>query len=62
MKWNFTSPREEFVEQLKEQMLTAGVNKIIITNMFHSEFKYHLKAIAALSEVLENEFNYIYNY
>lgn len=36
-------------------MNTAGVNKTLITNMFHPDFKYHLKAIDALSEV-ENLF------
>ncbi|XP_008189868.1 protein mini spindles isoform X2 [Acyrthosiphon pisum] len=52
LKWNFASPREEFVEQLREQMLTAGINKVLITNMFHSDFRYHLKAIETLSEDL----------
>lgn len=52
LKWNFTTPREEFVEQLREQMLTAGINKVLITNMFHSDFRYHLKAIETLSEDL----------
>ncbi|KAL5234313.1 hypothetical protein ACI65C_001723 [Semiaphis heraclei] len=52
LKWNFVTPREEFVEQLRDQMLTAGVNKVLITNMFHSDFKYHLKAIESLSEDL----------
>jgi len=33
-------------------MLTAGINKVLITNMFHSDFRYHLKAIESLSEVL----------
>ncbi|XP_050054425.1 protein mini spindles-like isoform X3 [Aphis gossypii] len=50
LKWNFITPREEFVEQLREQMLTAGINKVLITNMFHSDFRYHLKAIESLSE------------
>ncbi|XP_026810117.1 LOW QUALITY PROTEIN: protein mini spindles-like [Rhopalosiphum maidis] len=50
LKWNFVTPREEFVEQLREQMLTAGINKVLITNMFHSDFRYHLKAIESLSE------------
>nr|CAD7571841.1 unnamed protein product [Timema californicum] len=52
LKWNFTTPREEFVELLKDQMLTANVNKGLITNMFHSDFKCHLKAIESLSEDL----------
>lgn len=51
LKWNFAVPRDEFVEQLKEQMNTAGVNKSLMTNMFHADFKFHIKTIEALSEV-----------
>ncbi|XP_058791056.1 protein mini spindles isoform X2 [Phymastichus coffea] len=52
LKWNFTTPREEFVELLKELMLTANVNKTLMSNMFHSDFRYHLKAIDSLAEDL----------
>ncbi|PZC81314.1 hypothetical protein B5X24_HaOG212926 [Helicoverpa armigera] len=52
LKWNFTTPREEFFELLKEQMATAGLNKQLIANMFHNDFRYHLKAIESLSEDL----------
>ncbi|XP_043263019.1 protein mini spindles [Colletes gigas] len=52
LKWNFTTPREEFVELLKELMTAANVNKTLIANMFHSDFRYHLKAIEALTEDL----------
>ncbi|XP_025159861.1 protein mini spindles isoform X2 [Harpegnathos saltator] len=52
LKWNFTTPREEFVELLKELMATANVNKTLRANMFHSDFRYHLKAIEALTEDL----------
>ncbi|XP_028170913.1 protein mini spindles [Ostrinia furnacalis] len=52
LKWNFTTPREEFFELLKEQMATAGLNKQLIANMFHNDFRYHLKAIEALSDDL----------
>lgn len=51
LKWNFAVPRDEFVDQLKEQMNAAGVNKSLMTNMFHADFKFHIKAIEALSEV-----------
>lgn len=54
LKWNFTTPREEFVDLLKEQMTVANVNKTLMANMFHSDFKFHLKAIDALSEDLPN--------
>ncbi|GLG98562.1 Protein mini spindles [Gryllus bimaculatus] len=52
LKWNFTTPREEFVELLKDQMTNAGVNKSLLANMFHSDFRYHLKAIDTLNEDL----------
>lgn len=39
LKWNFTTPREEFVELLKELMGSAGVNKSLIANMFHADFR-----------------------
>jgi cytoskeleton-associated protein 5 len=51
LKWNFTTPREEFVELLKDQMTVANVNKTLMANMFHSDFRFHLKAIDALNEV-----------
>nr|XP_018902745.1 PREDICTED: cytoskeleton-associated protein 5 [Bemisia tabaci]XP_018902746.1 PREDICTED: cytoskeleton-associated protein 5 [Bemisia tabaci]XP_018902747.1 PREDICTED: cytoskeleton-associated protein 5 [Bemisia tabaci]XP_018902749.1 PREDICTED: cytoskeleton-associated protein 5 [Bemisia tabaci] len=54
IKWNFTTPREEFFELLKEQMTTANVNKTLIANMFHADFKYHLKAIDLLNDDLMN--------
>ncbi|XP_018400371.1 PREDICTED: cytoskeleton-associated protein 5 [Cyphomyrmex costatus] len=52
LKWNFTTPREEFVELLKDLMTAANVNKTLRANMFHSDFRYHLKAIEALTEDL----------
>nr|CAH0109138.1 unnamed protein product [Daphnia galeata] len=52
LKWNFAVPRDEFVDQLKEQMTVAGVNKSLMTNMFHMDFKFHLKAIESLNEDL----------
>ncbi|XP_011314716.1 cytoskeleton-associated protein 5 isoform X2 [Fopius arisanus] len=54
LKWNFTTPREEFVELLKELMGSAGVNKSLIANMFHADFRYHLKAIETLTEDLQD--------
>ncbi|XP_034937769.1 protein mini spindles isoform X2 [Chelonus insularis] len=54
LKWNFTTPREEFVDLLKELMSSAGVNKTLIANMFHSDFRYHLKAIESLTEDLQD--------
>ncbi|XP_046394021.1 protein mini spindles [Ischnura elegans] len=52
LKWNFTTPREEFVELLRDQMTTANVNRGVMNNMFHADFKFHLKAIDSLNDDL----------
>ena len=36
LKWNFSTPRAEFVDQLKEQMTAASFNRSLFTMMFHS--------------------------
>ncbi|KAL0278569.1 UNVERIFIED_CONTAM: hypothetical protein PYX00_000354 [Menopon gallinae] len=54
LKWNFTMPRSEFVDLLREQMTNAGLNKTLIVNMFHADFKFHLRAIDSLSEEIGN--------
>lgn len=54
LKWAFTTPREEFTELLRDQMSTANVNKGLMANMFHDDFRYHLKAIECLQEDLPN--------
>lgn len=50
LKWSFTTPREEFTELLRDQMTSAGVNKNLMANMFHEDFRYHLKVIEALQD------------
>ncbi|KAL1502287.1 hypothetical protein ABEB36_007453 [Hypothenemus hampei] len=52
LKWNFTQPREEFFELLKDQMTVANINKMLIANMFHSDFRFHIKAIESLMDDL----------
>ncbi|XP_033245413.1 protein mini spindles isoform X4 [Drosophila miranda] len=52
LKWTFTTPREEFSELLREQMTAASVNKALMANMFHDDFRYHLKVIEQLSDDL----------
>lgn len=39
LKWTFTTPREEFIDLLREQMTTANVNKGLMANMFHDDFR-----------------------
>jgi cytoskeleton-associated protein 5 len=50
-KWKFINPTEETVDLLKEQMAVAKVNKTLLSNMFHPDFRFHLKVIDALNEV-----------
>ncbi|KAI2800151.1 hypothetical protein BLOT_014064, partial [Blomia tropicalis] len=54
LKWNFTSPREEFYTQLKEQMTAAEWNPILIRHAFHSDFKFHIKAIDQIREYFQS--------
>lgn len=51
LRWDFTTPRQEFITQLKDQMTAAGLNRQLMSNMFHQDFKFHIKAIDALNEV-----------
>lgn len=52
LKWNFTTPREEFIDLLRDQMQAANINKGLMANMFHADFRYHLKAIDMLLDDL----------
>ncbi|XP_023239725.1 cytoskeleton-associated protein 5-like [Centruroides sculpturatus] len=52
LKWNFTTPREEFYQQLKDQMTAANWGRTLLVNCFHNDFKYHIKAIDTLNECL----------
>ncbi|XP_063930783.1 protein mini spindles isoform X2 [Zophobas morio] len=54
LKWNFTTPREEFVDLLRDQMSAANVNKNLISNMFHTDFGYHIKALESLMDDLND--------
>lgn len=54
LRWDFSTPRAEFITQLKDQMTTAGMNRQLTSNMFHQDFKFHIKAIDALNEDLNS--------
>ncbi|KAM3877473.1 cytoskeleton-associated protein 5-like [Diretmus argenteus] len=54
LKWNFPSPRDEYIEQLKTQMAPC-VAKWLQEELFHSDFQHHIKAINAMIEHLEAE-------
>ena len=50
LKWNFPSPRDEYVEQLRGQMAPC-VAKWLQDELFHADFHHHIKAISAMTEV-----------
>ncbi|XP_061825770.1 cytoskeleton-associated protein 5 isoform X2 [Nerophis lumbriciformis] len=54
LKWNFLTPRDEYVEQLKTQMSTCFA-KWLQEELFHVDFQRHVKAISIMIERLENE-------
>ncbi|XP_060130408.1 cytoskeleton-associated protein 5 isoform X2 [Zootoca vivipara] len=54
LKWNFTTPRDEYIEQLKTQM-SSCVARWLQDEMFHADFQHHNKAIAVMVEHLDSE-------
>lgn len=54
LKWNFTTPRDEYIEQLKTQMFSC-VAKWLQDEMFHADFQHHNKALAVMTEHMESE-------
>ncbi|XP_054929937.1 cytoskeleton-associated protein 5 isoform X1 [Dermacentor andersoni] len=54
LKWNFSTPREEFYQQLKEQMVVANWAPSLVANCFSADFKMHIKAIDMLLEFLSS--------
>ncbi|EGD82847.1 hypothetical protein PTSG_03479 [Salpingoeca rosetta] len=51
LKWNFTTPREEYVQQLQNQ-LKPIVSKELLTQLFSDDFKDHCKAIDVLHKAV----------
>ncbi|KAE8606436.1 hypothetical protein XENTR_v10010735 [Xenopus tropicalis] len=54
LKWNFTTPRDEYVEQLKTQM-SSCIAKWLQDELFHADFQHHIKGLAVMTEHLESE-------
>uniref|UniRef100_A0A3B4TC70 Cytoskeleton associated protein 5 n=1 Tax=Seriola dumerili TaxID=41447 RepID=A0A3B4TC70_SERDU len=54
LKWNFITPRDEYVEQLKTQMSTCFA-KWLQDELYHLDFQRHVKAIGVMIERLESE-------
>lgn len=49
-KWDFVTPRTEFVELLKGLMSAANFSQELTEFMFHSDFRCHVKAMDLLTE------------
>ncbi|KAJ8413053.1 hypothetical protein AAFF_G00106350 [Aldrovandia affinis] len=54
LKWNFMTPRDEYVEQLKTQM-SASLAKWLQDELFHLDFQHQVKAIGVMIERMEDE-------
>ncbi|XP_062245038.1 cytoskeleton-associated protein 5 isoform X2 [Platichthys flesus] len=54
LKWNFNTPRDEYLEQLKTQMSTCFA-KWLQDELYHFDFQRHVKAIGVMIERLETE-------
>ncbi|XP_063053472.1 cytoskeleton-associated protein 5 isoform X2 [Engraulis encrasicolus] len=54
LKWNFITPRDEYVEQLKTQMSTC-LARWLQDELYHFDFQHHVKAINAMIEHMEDE-------
>ncbi|XP_019623071.1 PREDICTED: cytoskeleton-associated protein 5-like isoform X1 [Branchiostoma belcheri] len=54
LKWNFSSPESDHIEQLQKQ-LTTCVSKTIYTQFFHSDFKRHLAAMDTLIAAVKDQ-------
>ena len=55
LTWNLDTPRSEFVEQLKDQLVAANFNKSLMTMIFHADFKQLLKALEMLVGFVESD-------
>ncbi|XP_060931884.1 cytoskeleton-associated protein 5 isoform X3 [Limanda limanda] len=54
LKWNFNTPRDEYLEQLKTQMTTCFA-KWLMDELYHFDFQRHVKAIGVMIERLDSE-------
>lgn len=52
LKWEFTGPSKEHMTQLAT-LVEDNCSPELVTMMFHSDFKHHIKAIEAMNKQLE---------
>ncbi|CAD6186294.1 unnamed protein product [Caenorhabditis auriculariae] len=54
LKWNFTTPTDEHIEQL-QNMLGAYAKVSLMSQLFHKDFKMHLKALDLLINLASSD-------
>ncbi|XP_005107466.1 cytoskeleton-associated protein 5 [Aplysia californica] len=54
LKWNFLELKQEYVEQLRNQM-EKNFNRAVMADLFHTDFKSHIKAIEQLIKCIETQ-------
>ena len=54
LKWNFTAPRPEYITQLQEQC-KGSFGKHLFSLVFGDDFRGHIKALDALSEMAKQD-------
>merc|ERR1712223_807197 len=55
LKWNFQTPRQDVIDQLKDQMIASSFSAMLIPQLFHNDFKQHLKAIDTLTKYIKED-------
>jgi len=54
LKWAFTAPREEFVQQLSDQAKSCTSSELL-KMLFHKDFKMHVKALDCMIDAVQAE-------
>ncbi|XP_074659801.1 cytoskeleton-associated protein 5-like [Tubulanus polymorphus] len=54
LKWDFTTPNLEYLDILQRQM-DKNVSEALMEQMFHKDFKVHIKAIEQLAQVVDTD-------
>ncbi|PAA92043.1 hypothetical protein BOX15_Mlig004604g3, partial [Macrostomum lignano] len=56
LRWDFSGgqPERDHIQQLQRQMTDAGFSSELLGQLFHQDFRQHIKAIESLSAYLDN--------
>ena len=55
LKWNFSQPSKEYVEQLRKQTTTANFSKDCIEMMFSTDVKQHIRVMDQIANIAERK-------